>query len=126
MWNEALAMIEHVEHLHRRFLEPAFSSIERAFWEPPLDLFETERELCIVAALPGVALEDLHVSIDGDILRIAGQRRLPPAARAAAIRRLEIPHGKFERNVRLPAYRLTLARSELADGCLIVHLAKSD
>jgi HSP20 family protein len=126
MWSEALAMIERVENLRRSFFEPAFSSIERAFWEPPLDLFESEREFCIVAALPGVAVEDLHVSIDGDILRIAGQRRLPPAARAAVIRRLEIPHGKFERSVRLPAHRLTLARSELADGCLIVHLAKSD
>src|SRR5258705_2035450 len=126
MWNEAVAMIERAEHLHRRFFEPGLSPIHAANWEPPVDIFETEQELWIVVALPGVEPDDLDVSIEGDLLRVAGQRRLPGAARIAAIRRLEIPHGRFERRIRLPSGRLALGKSGLGNGCLVVNLTKPD
>ena len=57
------------------------------------------------------------------MLSIAGRRRLP-VARAAAIHRLEIPHGRFQRRIKLPAVRLELSRSELVDGCLHLTLTK--
>jgi HSP20 family molecular chaperone IbpA len=123
MWNEALAMIARAEHLHRQFFEPGIS-MQAACWEPPVDIFETDRELWIVVALPGVEHDDLDVSTDADVLRVAGQRRLPVAARTATIHRLEIPHGRFERRIRLPSARLVLGRSELANGCLVVNLTK--
>jgi HSP20 family molecular chaperone IbpA len=126
MWNEALAMIARAEHLHRRFFEPGFAAIETTCWEPPIDIFETRDELWLVAALPGVEAADLRVSLEGDTLRLAGQRRLPLAARAATIHRLEIPHGHFERRIQLPARHLTLQGSELLSGCLVIRLAKAD
>jgi HSP20 family molecular chaperone IbpA len=101
MWGEACAMIERAEQLHRQFFQPDLSSLQAVNWEPPVDIFETARELLIVA----------------------GQRRLP-AARGATIHRLEIPHGRFERRIRLPAARLRLDRSELASGCLFLRLSK--
>ena len=122
MWNEALSMIERAEQLHRRFIEPGGSA---TCWQPPVDIFETERELWIIAALPGVEREDLGLSLEGDVLRMSGQRRLPSAARAADIHRLEIPRGHFERNIRLPAGPLTLDRSELVNGCLVIRLGKA-
>lgn len=126
MWGEALAMIERAEQLHRRFFEPGFSAVETSCWEPPVDIFDNDQELWIVAALPGVDVGDLSVSAEGDILLIEGVRRLPIAARGSAIQRLEIPHGRFERRIRLPAHRLTLHRSQLVNGCLIVRFAKHD
>ena len=74
----------------------------QASWEPPVDIFETERELWIIAALPGVELRDLDVSIDGQVLVVAGLRRPPFDTRGASIHRLEIPYGRFERRIRLP------------------------
>ncbi len=121
MWNEALAMIERAEQLHRRYFEPGGPA---AYWQPPVDIFETEREFWIIAALPGVESDDLSLSIEGDLLRMTGQRRLPLAARAADIHRLEIPRGHFERSIRLPAQPLTLDHSELVNGCLIIRLGK--
>jgi HSP20 family molecular chaperone IbpA len=126
MWEEALAMIERAEHLHRRFFEPGFSPLQAAVWKPPVDIFETDRELWIVVALPGAEPDDLELSIDADTLRVAGQRRLPAAARAAVIHRLEIPYGHFERQIQLPSARLALGRSELVNGCLVVSLTKRD
>ena len=122
MWSEALAMIERAEQLQRRFFEPGGST---SCWQPPVDVFETEHAFWIVAVLPGVAADDVKLSIDGDTLRLSGQRHLPRAAQGAAIHRLEIPHGRFERSIRLKAGPLTLDHSQLADGCLIIRLGKA-
>jgi HSP20 family protein len=124
MWAEACAMLERADRLNREFFRPGGASSEGANWEPPLDVLETEQELWIIAALPGVELNELKVSVEGDVLSIAGQRRLPEAARDAIIHRLEIPHGRFERRIRLPAARLSISRSELAGGCLVLTLTK--
>jgi HSP20 family protein len=122
MWSEALAMIERAEQLHRRFFEPGGSA---TCWQPPVDVFETKDEFWIVAALPGVAAEDVKLSIEGATLRLSGQRSLPRAARTAEIHRLEIPQGHFERSIRLPAQPLMLDHSELVNGCLIIRLGKA-
>jgi HSP20 family molecular chaperone IbpA len=67
---------------------------------------------------------DLDVSIEANMLRVCGLRRLPAAARTASIHRLEIPHGRFERHIKLPSARFVLGRSELVNGCLVVNLTK--
>jgi HSP20 family molecular chaperone IbpA len=124
MWAEACAMIERADRLHREFFRPGSATAPVANWEPPLDIFESEGQLWIIVALPGVEPQDLGVSVDGDLLSIAGARRLPASVRGAAIRRLEIPHGRFERSIRLPPGRFALGRSELASGCLVLSLTK--
>jgi HSP20 family molecular chaperone IbpA len=123
MWEEACATLERAERLHRQFFQPTFSAAP-ANWEPPVDILETEREIWIFAALPGVETKDLEVSVESGVLVVAGVRRLPAAMRGAAIHRLEIPHGRFERRIRLPSGRLELGRSELTSGCLVLSLAK--
>ena len=122
MWAEACALIKQAEQLHRQFFEPSRGT-QAARWEPPVDVFETERELCIIAALPGVAPEAVRVELDGEMLLIAGTRPLPSAGRNANILRLEIPYGRFERRIPLAA-RLRLAARELSNGCLVLTFAK--
>jgi HSP20 family protein len=124
MWDEACAMIERAERLQRQFFQPVLSDRPAASWEPPVDIFETDREIWIVAALPGVEPDDLDVAIEANIVVIAGLRRLPAVARRGVIHRLEIPHGRFERRIRLSAARLVLRRSELSAGCLVLSLDK--
>ena len=122
MWAEACAMIERAEQLHRQFFQPAVAAIVN--WEPPVDVFSSERELFVVAALPGVEPQDVKVSISQDLLVVSGMRLLPPAAHGKAVHRLEIPHGHFERRIRLPPMRWGLDRSALENGCLFVTLLK--
>jgi HSP20 family protein len=122
MWAEACAMIERAEQLHRQFFRPGLAPAAAVNWEPPVDVFESERELIIVAALPGVEPQDVEISIEQDVLRVAGARRLPTAARGTAIHRMEIPHGRFERRIRLPGAQWEVGRSTLANGCLLLSL----
>jgi HSP20 family molecular chaperone IbpA len=124
MWAEACVMIERAERLHRQFFEPGLGGLPEANWEPPVDIFGTDRELWIIAALPGVEPDDLEVSLEADSVLVTGLRRLPAVARGANIHRLEIPHGRFERRIRLPHGRLELDRSDLSRGCLFLHLTK--
>jgi HSP20 family molecular chaperone IbpA len=124
MWAEACALLKQAEQLHRQFFEPALEGARAARWEPPVDIFETERELCIIAALPGVAPDAVRVEIEGATLVIAGSRPLPTRGRNANIVRLEIPYGRFERRITLSP-RLRLAERELLHGCLVLTFSKS-
>jgi HSP20 family molecular chaperone IbpA len=124
MWTEACAMIERAEQLHRQFFLPDLASA-RVGWEPPIDILGTDAEFSIFVALPGVEPQDIEISIEQDLLTVAGKRDLPAASRGSAIHRLEIPHGRFERRIRLPHARWALDRSTLANGCLFVSLTRS-
>jgi len=123
MWAEACAMLKQAEQLHRQFFEPSHEGARAARWEPPVDVFETERQLWIIAALPGVAPEAVCVEIEGPTLTIAGIRPLPSKGRNANIVRLEIPYGRFERRIALSP-RLRLAERELSNGCLVLTFVK--
>jgi HSP20 family protein len=122
MWAEACGLIKQAEQLHRQFFEPC-GGARTARWEPPVDVFETERQLWIIAALPGVTPEEMRVEFQGETLVIAGTRPLPCKGRNANILRLEIPYGRFERRITLSA-RLRLAERELSNGCLVLTFAK--
>jgi HSP20 family molecular chaperone IbpA len=124
MWAEACAMIERAEQMHRQFFQPGLAGAPRASWEPPVDIFESEHDLLIVVALPGVESQDIEISSEPETLLVTGVRRLPATARGMAVQRLEIPHGRFERRIRLPAARWELGRSTLANGCLLLTLTR--
>ena len=47
------------------------------------------------------------------------------AGRNAVIRRLEIPHGRFIRQITFPGQGVRLTESRYANGCLEVRLAKT-
>lgn len=124
MWAEACAMIERAEQMHRQFFQPGSATTPTVSWEPPIDVFESERDLLIVVALPGVDTQDIEISSQAGVLLVAGVRRLPAAVRGTDIVRLEIPQGRFERRIRLPAARWELNRSSLVNGCLVLNLTK--
>lgn len=88
-----------------------------------MDVFETDRELVLLIALPGVAAQSVQVGFDGTVLSVTAERALPSSA-AAIIRRVEIPHGHFERHVEFPGPPMDLARQEMSNGCLALIFAK--
>lgn len=122
MWSEACDMLARAERLHRQFFQPSRSA--GLAWEPPIDVLETEREVLVYVALPGVTAEAVEAAIDNGDLVLAGVRVLPRELRTAVIHRLELPQGRFERRVRLPAGRYASVRRSQADGCLIITLQK--
>jgi HSP20 family protein len=125
MWSEALDMLARAEHLQRQVFRPRRMAARRsACWEPPADMFETAREVIVITALPGVDPASASVTLDGGVLEIFGERRLPQELAAATIHRLELPQGCFHRQLRVPPGRYDEIRRSVVNGCLVVSLRK--
>jgi len=122
MWSEAVAVLTRAERLHQQFFRPA---IQDAAWEPPVDVLELDDMLLIIVALPGLDPEQVETVIEDGSLRVSGRRQHPPELRRAIIHRLELPQGRFERSIPLPAGRYTAPRRSAANGCLLVSLQKT-
>ena len=125
MWAQACDMLDEAERMHRRFFRLAPSTGAQAAWEPPVDMFEGEREIVIVVAMPGVAAERVHVVHELGALVIRGERPLPFTGLRLAVRQLEIPYGAFERRVQLPQGRFEVGTPELTHGCLVLRLRRN-
>ncbi len=126
MWSEACEMVARAERMHRQFFQPVRSYSRHPTWEPPADVLESEREVLVVVALPGVKPDEVEVAIDGGDLVVAGMRTLPAELASAVIHRLELPQGRFERRLALPGGRYSDVRRKFADGCLLVLLTKAE
>ena len=124
MWSEAMAMFSRAERLRGGSVAQGRTA-GGATWEPPVDMLETETEVLVLVALPGVREEDASAAIEGGALVVRGRRGFPPHLRAAFVHRLELPRGAFERRIPLPAGRYGAIGRTVRDGCLIVSLRKS-
>ena len=80
------------------------------------------REEAIRDLLPGVAPEHVHVRIEEGVLSVTAIRPLPMNRDTTAVHRLEIPYGRFERRIALPAGTYQLMDQGCANGCLILRL----
>ncbi len=122
MWAEALDLLQGGgERLQRRFF--TLESLQSVpCWEPSVDLYEIGDEIRLLVALPGVNSRQVAVDLDEAGLLVRGQRPIPQALRRAAIHRLEIPYGRFERRIALPPGNYRLHQQILEDGCLVLVL----
>ncbi len=93
---------------------------------PPIDLSETDNEIVVRAAVPGLKPEDLEVSIDDGLLTIRGETREEKKEEGARYHYRELRWGRFERSVRLPApVDESRAEAKLEHGILTVRLPKA-
>ncbi|MGH8503530.1 MAG: Hsp20/alpha crystallin family protein [Gammaproteobacteria bacterium] len=122
MWAEACQLIDQAERLHRQFFRVGPQTQHAPAWEPPTDIFETDDEISICMALPGVSADQVQVNLEGDVLSVSGVR--PASPPSALIHRLEIPYGRFERRMRLPMRALKLAESVFENGLLSLTLRR--
>jgi len=130
MWSEAVAVLARAERMHREFFRPAQapSRLPRPqlpTWEPPVDVLETDDAVLVLVALLGVDPATVDAEIHGADLVVAGVRVLPSELQHAVIHRLELPQGRFERRVRLPAGRYGAVRRGSVHGCLAITLQKA-
>jgi HSP20 family protein len=125
MWSEAFEVLARAERMHRQFIQPSGSRSPVA-WEPPVDILETERAVLVLVALPGVDFDEVKASISQGELLISGSRTYPEEMRTAIIHRLELPQGRFERRVRLPAGRYSAIHRSASNGHLLITLQKSE
>ena len=119
MLSEAIGSLTRAERLRQQFF-----TLQSACWEPPVDVLETDEELLIIVALPGVDPDQVEAVIENGVLVISGNRTLPAELHNARIHRLELPQGHFQRRISLPSGRYAISHLA-ANGCIVFRLAKS-
>ena len=124
MWTEALEQLDQADRMQRQCFQLGERCDAGPTWEPPVDVFETDAQFIVVAALPGVEAAHLFVGLDGAVVSVHGRRPMPELCPSAHIHRVEIPYGRFERRIELPTGHLVLGQRQLRDGCLLLVLDK--
>lgn len=78
------------------------SSVATSNWTPAVDIEEQTERFVITADIPGVAPEDIEVTMDNGILTIKGERNDEKSVEQNGFRRVERVSGSFYRRFTLP------------------------
>ena len=94
---------------------------------PPVNLHETADAFVLTAELPGVAPEDIDVSLEGQTVTLSGQRKVDYAAgNGTAVHRRERQSGHFKRAFELPReFDVNAAEAKHRAGVLELRLPKT-
>jgi HSP20 family protein len=88
---------------------------------------ETAREIVVRMEIPGVEKDDCHVTIEGNVLRLSGQRRFAGDSVNSIYHVMERAYGAFERSVALPRnVDIEHAKASYLNGVLTVRLPLKD
>jgi HSP20 family protein len=68
---------------------------------PALNLYETEDAYVLTAEIPGIAPEELEISLEGSTVTLRGERK-QASEEGASVHRSERPAGAFRRAIDLP------------------------
>jgi len=85
------------ENTELRSAEPTRS---RRMYAPRADIVENDQAVTLVADMPGVAPEDLSVTLENNVLKIVG-RVCEPSHEGFSLRYAEFEAGDFERSFTL-------------------------
>jgi HSP20 family protein len=102
-----------------------FRDSAAAAWTPPVDIFEQDNEIRIMAELPGVKPEHVKLSVEGNVLTLSGTKEQSAEERTERVHRYERTYGAFERTFTLPtSIDASNIKASYAHGVLTVTLPK--
>lgn len=95
-------------------------------WVPNTDVYSTDEGLVVKVELAGMKSDSLEITVEGNRLRIAGNR--PDGCRSpkCSFLVMEISYGPFESILELPpAYDLTRAKASYLNGFLRIDVPEA-
>jgi len=123
-----------MENLFERFLnDPSLGSWaggrseDLATWTPTVDVVEEADAFVFSADLPGLSKEEVEITFEDNILRIAGERVRREQSENGQFRRIERRYGRFTRSFALPSQvDVTKVDASFHDGVLVVRVPKAE
>jgi HSP20 family protein len=93
---------------------------------PPLDMWEDDANISLEIELPGIALDDVDLSVVNQVLTIKGARTLAIPENARMLRR-ERSDVSFERSITIPAgVDAAKVSAALTNGVLRITMPKAE
>jgi HSP20 family protein len=92
-----------MNRLFSSFLDtPTANGAPARRWIPSMDLIETAEHFVLKADLPGMSESDVSISLEKDVLTIAGERKTEHEEKHEGYYRIERATGAFSRSLTLP------------------------
>lgn len=115
-----------MERIIQDFFPSRFLHVPGETWGPPMDVYETEKDLVIIVELADTAPENLKISYEGSVLKISGRRESLANFSHIKCHQMEIDFGSFQKRIHIPfAVDKDRATSEYKDGLLKINLPKA-
>jgi HSP20 family protein len=94
---------------------------------PAVDISETKDAYVIKVELPGIRKDDVKVTMNNNIVTIAGEKKIEEEKREGNFYRMERSFGAFERSVAIPGpIKPDAIDCRFSDGLLTVSLPKTE
>lgn len=104
---------------------PTLAAFEPGTFTPSVNLSETDKEVKVVAELPGLEEKEVNLELDDDTLVLEGEKKAEEEAKEDKWHRLERSYGSFRRVIPLPAeVEGAKAKAAFKNGVLSVTLPK--
>jgi HSP20 family protein len=111
--------------MNRLFNQQAAARLRTAPSYPAVNVWGNEEGQFVSAEMPGVRVEDIDISVHGDMLTISGERSLEETPENAQFHRNERGFGKFSRTIQLPmAVEANKVEASFHNGVLNITLPR--
>ncbi len=107
------------------FLKGFDLDVFRGGFSPALDVHETDEAVVVKAEMPGIPVEDINISLTGDVLTMSGEKKDEKEEKGENYHRIERSFGSFSRSVQLPPYiNAEKVDASVKDGILTISIGK--
>lgn len=129
-WEPVREMMTLREAMDRLF-DDAFTrpvNLRDGGWSSPaIDMYQTDDDIVIKAALPGFTADEVQINVTGDVLTLRGEMKHEEEKKDKAWHIREHRWGSFERSVALPTdVRADKAAADFENGILTITLPKAE
>ncbi len=94
---------------------------------PAIDMYQTDDEVVVKAALPGFKADEVQINVTGDVLTLRGEMKHEEEKKEKAWHIREHRWGAFERSIALPTdVKADKAVADFENGILTVTLPKAE
>lgn len=128
--SDVLGMQKEFNRLFDNFFHGDITDSTSAFtsaWIPAVDIAERENDFVVKMELPGVAKEDVKITMQNGILTVKGEKKQEKESKGSDYSRVERSYGSFQRSFTLPtAIRTDAIEASFSDGVLNVTLPKAE
>jgi HSP20 family protein len=113
-----------------RLFDDAFTrplSLRDGWSAPAIDMFQSDDEIVVKAALPGIKADEVQINITGEVLTLKGEVKQSQEMEEKAWHIREQRFGSFERSIALPTDVVAdKAQADFENGILTITLPKAE
>jgi HSP20 family protein len=122
-----MTLREAMDHLFDEAFTRPFAANNNAWAVPAVDMYQTEDEVVVRAALPGLKSDEVQINVTGEILTLKGEVKQREEVKEKTYHIREQRWGMFERSLVLPTEVVAdKAKAEFENGVLIITLPKAE